>query len=468
MCMTSRFASQGILMRLYPPSLRIADDEGFLPEKDLFGRKEYGEKLTSFVKAVEGSATVILDGDWGSGKTTFIKMWMGLLRKQSIPCVYIDAFSIDHTDSALLAITAEVLDALEEMAKASGAQVEEARLRHKLINIAALVGPSVARASVRLLTAGLVDLEAFSGISDRLKSTATEVLSEVPDGNVDILGAYRARKKLVATFRNSFADYAKSVSQTCEGANLVVIIDELDRCRPAFALEVIESIKHYFDVDGVVFVLSMQISQMEASVRLANGDVDAKRYLEKFYNLVARLPAATHELRQEDLRKYVQYLINEMGIPSRLDYPRVVEFLSNVAYCRKMSFRSLERVVASISLAGLGGIGLGVYQDVIIISAVVRHEDPEFFRKIQFGSATWDGLRDFLHLNFWRSRTGESSRYSTYYGNLLRGLWSTNADSGNRDVDVIVQELNLSPRTDLSAPFRWAASQLDSLSSIEN
>lgn len=453
-------------MRLYPQPLNIADDEGFVREKDLFSRAEYGAKLASFVKAVEGSATVILDGDWGSGKTTFIKMWMGLLRKESIPCVYIDAFSIDHTDSALLAITAEVLDALEEMAEASGAQVEEGRLRHKLINIAALLGPSVARAGLRLATAGLVDLEAFSGISDRLKSATTEVLSEVPDGHVDILEAYRARKKAVAAFRSSFTAYAKSVSQARDDAKLVIVIDELDRCRPSFALEVIESIKHYFDVEGVVFILAMQISQMEASVRLANGNVDAKRYLEKFYHLVARLPARMHEYRHDEVRKYVNFLMEKMAVSVPTDHAKLSEILSNVAYLRKMSFRSLERVVASIALAGLGNIGRDVYQDIVVICAIIRHEDSEFFRKIQSGSASSEDLIEFLSVRRWASRNGESSYYAKYYENLIRALWCPSGSADNREVDLIVQELGR--RSDVSGPFRWAASQLDGLSSIGN
>jgi predicted KAP-like P-loop ATPase len=63
----------------------------------------------------------------------------------------------------------------------------------------------------------------------------------------------------------------------------VFVIDELDRCRPPFAPEVLENIKHLFSVPNIVFILSMNRSQIEESIRCEYGtQVHASKYLQKF------------------------------------------------------------------------------------------------------------------------------------------------------------------------------------------
>ena len=65
---------------------------------------------------------------------------------------------------------------------------------------------------------------------------------------------------------------------------LVVIIDELDRCRPPFALSLLERTKHLFSVDGICFMLVAHMPQLDAIVRAAYGiDNEARLYLEKFF-----------------------------------------------------------------------------------------------------------------------------------------------------------------------------------------
>jgi len=87
-------------MRLVPPPLDITDDEGF--ERDIFQAKEAGERLANVVTDLEGHSVIVLDGNWGTGKTTFIKQWAGLLRTEGgHPVVYLDAFRSDHLSDPL-------------------------------------------------------------------------------------------------------------------------------------------------------------------------------------------------------------------------------------------------------------------------------------------------------------------------------------------------------------------------------
>jgi hypothetical protein len=73
---------------------------------------------------------------------------------------------------------------------------------------------------------------------------------------------------------------------------IVFVIDELDRCRPPFAVELLEKIKHLFSVDGLIFVLAIDRQQLSEAVRCLYGQgLDADNYLRRFIDLEYRLPA---------------------------------------------------------------------------------------------------------------------------------------------------------------------------------
>ena len=102
-------------LRLSPRELEIGPEEGFTPEKDIFGRKPFGDQLTRIVRALEGPTVLLLDAPWGTGKTTFIKMWLGQLGKAGIPTIYFDAFASDYHDDAFLTVAGEIVARAEEL-----------------------------------------------------------------------------------------------------------------------------------------------------------------------------------------------------------------------------------------------------------------------------------------------------------------------------------------------------------------
>ena len=75
---------------------------------------------------------------------------------------------------------------------------------------------------------------------------------------------------------------------------MVVVIDELDRCRPDYALSLLEIIKHFFNVGGVHFVLGVNLKELQNSVRARHGSgVDAAKYLQKFVSIEMPLRSTT-------------------------------------------------------------------------------------------------------------------------------------------------------------------------------
>ena len=106
-------------MRLIPPAPVIGLEEGFTKENDLFGRKSVAQSLTNIIRSVEEPIVVAVDAQWGDGKTVFLQMWAGELRKLKIPVIRIDAYENDYIEDAFTAIAGEIIAIADERKKAS-------------------------------------------------------------------------------------------------------------------------------------------------------------------------------------------------------------------------------------------------------------------------------------------------------------------------------------------------------------
>ena len=79
--------------------------------------------------------------------------------------------------------------------------------------------------------------------------------------------------------------------------SIVIFVDELDRCNPSYAVRLLEDIKHYFLMDNVTFVFSVNLSELQHMVKSVYGEqFDAFRYLDRFFDIRLNLPVANQEL----------------------------------------------------------------------------------------------------------------------------------------------------------------------------
>ncbi|MEX0405224.1 P-loop NTPase fold protein [Aquibium sp. LZ166] len=75
-------------MKIYLPSVVVEDDEGFSSDKDIFERAGLAQGMKNLVASVDDPLVIAFDGVWGSGKTTFLRMWAGELRKAGHPVIF--------------------------------------------------------------------------------------------------------------------------------------------------------------------------------------------------------------------------------------------------------------------------------------------------------------------------------------------------------------------------------------------
>jgi KAP family P-loop domain len=419
--------------------MEIDPTEGFLPEKDIFGRKSFGDRLTRIVRALENPSVLLLDAPWGTGKTTFVKMWRGELMKAGIPSVYFDAFASDYQEDAFLAVASQIIADAESLAPCR----ESARntFRAKAFQTARILGRASLRLGVRVATAGLVEGEA-------LEKAAAEITKDVGDETTKVidevlkeqLESHDSDRKVFEKFRTALTELAGALSSPLDGDTgevnslpLVFIIDELDRCRPSFSLEILEKIKHFFSVRGVVFLLVSSLSQLKSAVRFAYGDIDAHTYLEKFYHLRILFPTARFDRPDRVVATYLSHI----GCN-----PKVVVVIEQFSHLHPLSLRTLERIAAYNKIVEAStpqnSVSLPQIVSILCILRVVR---PELYEAARKSELTFEQIDDLLHFSTWSNQ-----HCAQDIGNWwLFGLGRSNDEAISANFEGFLAQYNINP-----------------------
>ncbi|MXY43430.1 MAG: AAA family ATPase [Dehalococcoidia bacterium] len=262
-----------------PPPLKVVEPDinADAPwDDDVLNRKEVADRLTKVVEGQQAPFVISVDGGWGTGKTFLLKRWQQDLEKQGWQAIYFNAWEDDYSDDPLLAIIGQLSD-----------YFDDGTLKQ--------VALAVASAALAVLTKHL---------------TGTPVTLEdlKPEG---LLEGYREQRKTKDALKEQLASLASAVKEDT-GQPLVFIIDELDRCRPTFAIELLERVKHIFDVPNMVFVFGINRSELVKSLQSVYGEIDAGIYLRRFFDMEFVLPEA-------DTETYCHWLFDAFGIKQFLD-----------------------------------------------------------------------------------------------------------------------------------------------------
>ncbi len=258
-------------IRVQPREIEIPANDPF--RNDLLGRREAVDTLTHLVGNLDGPCAIAVDAAWGFGKTTFLRMWSHHLRNQEFPVLAFNAWETDFSDDPFLTISTELMEGLQSNdANLPGEMIE--KLKSASQEVLRWMVPSTIR-----FAASQVPL-----IGDQL-GEATAALAK------ERLSRYSKSRTSVERFRTVLRDTAAALSEANANRPLMVMIDELDRCRPSYAVELLEVAKHLFSVNRIVFVLAVNCDQLAHSVKALYGnDFDANGYLRRFFDVDFKLP----------------------------------------------------------------------------------------------------------------------------------------------------------------------------------
>ncbi|MDY4341302.1 P-loop NTPase fold protein [Xanthomonas sp. LF07-6] len=273
---------------------------------DLLDRKPLADYLTKSLKAQSASLaaserglTVALDADWGAGKSFFVINWCDELRAAGHPVVYFDAWENDIGDEAAISLMAAILSEIKVYLPKAELVVEKANqlrkksiknLRRALMPAAGLVIKGVIKKTTSIAVDELMDVFVESNEDDGEGSSIK--MDDVLDGLFEkALLEHDSRKQELIAFKSSLTGLLGLVCGNGKNIPLFVFVDELDRCRPSYAIKLLEEIKHIFGIKDVVYVVSTNIDQLQSSVRAVYGsDFDGRRYLRRLFNREYSLP----------------------------------------------------------------------------------------------------------------------------------------------------------------------------------
>ncbi|GAM63631.1 putative phage protein [Vibrio ishigakensis] len=252
-------------------------------------RTEYGEFLGDYLVGETDGFVLNINGSWGTGKTEFLKRMYTHLIERNHPTIYIDAWESDFSNVPLSVVTSELITQLESFSPEGETDEQWTRTKRCL---GALLKASVSAISVAT-TDTLVGREVLSPLLD---------LYELPETLTDkVAEEHASQVEAVAEVKLALAELAENLSGTF-GSELpiIVLVDELDRCRPTYAIEMLEVIKHFFNTKHFVFAVATDSDQLCSSIKAVYGsEFNAVQYLKRFFDRKINLP-------EPDLHQYVK------------------------------------------------------------------------------------------------------------------------------------------------------------------
>lgn len=317
-------------------------------EADCLDVKKVADYLTPVIGSIRQPFVISLNAPYGTGKTFFIRNWRKDLTDQGFKAVYFNAWETDYTDNALVAFISSIDDQLRDSVSEAASLIKAGAGYIAQKSLIALA-KGVARKCVGDETVKeLVDL---ASLSEEDIAGFASTLAE------DAFKKHKEVTKSVEDFKVQLGAFVQQISDKADHDDkkkLIIYVDELDRCRPTYAVEVLECIKHLFNVPGVVFVLAVDIDQLKATIAKTYGAPDdGEGYLRKFIDWQLNLPKLSRRQFCEVL--YGEFKLEETGKFTadnsiNSDYRRMLEMIAWVADAYSLSLRTIAQIFTEINL----------------------------------------------------------------------------------------------------------------------
>ncbi|WJT07818.1 KAP family P-loop NTPase fold protein [Vibrio harveyi] len=399
---------------------------------DTLNRKQYAEFLHNYLanNASNGGYVLNVNAKWGAGKTYFINRWIESIKNHH-PVVYVDAWKQDYSDDPMLTVISSILDAFSEHLPPENETISR-------------IGARVSRffkAAAPILTKGVI--KKFSGLDvDHLAERIDEDGADEEEQGQDVYAEVGAKladclikehnEKLASVqfLRNEMKLLVEAVRGSQElDFPAFIFIDELDRCRPTYAVEMLETIKHFFELDNVVFVIATDTEQLQHAVKAVYGEgFDAQTYLGRFF----RRRYSLNELsRYQFIEQIVQAKVTVderwmSHIPNIGTPEYFCSAISIVVNHFDLSLRDTEQLIDKF-VAVLNNTNITMNSYLLLILFVLRDKYYDAYERwiecvSEFQSifGVGDEIKDNIY-NFYVSSDGERSssfpiKGSDFYG----------------------------------------------------
>ena len=383
-----------------------------------------------------------LNSEWGSGKTYFLKRWSEDV-KEFYPTVYIDAWQKDYSDDPLMTVIASIIEQLREQA-GKDKDAPEFKVPRKLIGLLKSAAPGVARGLFKryvgidptMIMNAEDDNEDIGEITDEdgkpidMSFAASEVVKNLID-------EHDAKSAAIESLKKSVFKWVEAVVGLKEKSlPAFIFIDELDRCRPSYAVEMLETIKHIFNIEGIVFVVATDTDQLQHAVKAVYGEgFNAKIYLGRFFNSRYSLKAPNLENFLEvhcDSSKLSGTNFRNLKIEvlpfnddASITLKNISVLLDSFEVSPRTAIQITDRIIATIS-----NMPRGSKVDILMLATLlcIQEKDSSLFNEIVSGK-------------FQRTHLVDGKEKTTYLGTFFKSYISERAQNRRLEMNFNPQEL---------------------------
>ncbi|OBY26273.1 hypothetical protein A9D60_19220 [Leisingera sp. JC1] len=271
-----------------------------------------------------------LDANWGAGKSFFLNRFKQHLEAHGHIAVYVNAWENDHSDDPFMTVVDEIQTELSShIEQASGPEAALEKTAPLRKSAAKIIGGAVYSGGKHLVTRyigqeaadGLKEL--FPGESDEgsaddgehgkmiTEAMRKSITSAVDAAGEEVLAQFRQQKEVQKNFQEQLKDLGREVlAQDGIESPIFILIDELDRCRPSYAIELLERVKHIFSLENFVYILGTDTQQLANAIKGVYGsEFDGERYLKRFVD-------RTYHFQHTSKDKLIEFALFRNGLSS--------------------------------------------------------------------------------------------------------------------------------------------------------
>lgn len=348
-----------------------------LPE-DIFKREAIAQSMCELICSApaEAISPVVLQGPWGAGKSTHAMRMMKYLNEnhaKTHKCIYWNASIFDYAADPLPLFVANLYS--ETDAKE---HEQFTKAGFKLCSAMAIAATKELANQIIHIGSGL-DLKGISEATSKAQEKAENPTLQQFKDFLQAAGTDRLR-----------IDTAKELLDLARGdKELIVIIDELDRCRPGFALQMLETIKHLFTSKDCKFILIMNKHSLIDSICSTHGlrENNAETYLNKFIKATLQLPEIALEhrnTRDYNCQYFFHLLHNNYNFTEPMGLP---DLILAIIKKKKLQLREIESWVRTIThllklnnIDSLENISNASLYIIVIISYLISFDTDTAFQ----------------------------------------------------------------------------------------
>lgn len=373
--------------------------ERYFIDDDKLNRRKYADFLRIIIEnsdkykrnGIESSYVIAVDSSWGTGKTYFTDMFENYLlgfdgkdsenENMDYTVIRFDAWKNDFWNNAFEPFVASIM----------GQDIfdldRDSKNAESLLKNLAVSAGIIAKGIVKRKVEAYIDPDSLDEAINKSAGSAKDFLLR----DSKLFNDYQEFKRGIEDFKEALLRLVD------DKRKIVILVDELDRCKPTFSIQLLEIVKHLFDMSGITFLFMIDIEQLSHSVKTVYGQgMDATGYLCRFFDYIARMP-------KPDIKAYIHNSFEGVELfddCKSSDKDKFINFYYELCMRFDLSLRDIDTIICSYRimldsflkeyiLVEAHGFYLFYlilkYKDVLTFNNIfLKNNVPEELRRLEF------------------------------------------------------------------------------------